>query len=213
MGEQKPGQRAAGLLVHDAGIEELIVQIGQAAVDVAFFDLFSDEMVYLEPIGLVDVAQPVRVLQDIVIQIRRAGIIHIVLIGEIDQHRLGNLFKGVQVQGHHEMLIQIGDPQLRVHACPVPREVVLSHLPALDEQRDNLLKQLDILPLLIQPFQRLEQHRRIVPCPVGQVDQLIRRLPLQRPLADAIQQHLLLEPVQPAQQSRIVVQKRQRFYI
>ena len=105
MGEQEPGEGAADLLVHHVRAQEPVVQVRQIPVDMSLFDLVLDEILYLEPIGLIDVSQPVLALTDKIIQIRRVGIVHIVLIGEVSQHRLRYILGPFQIQGHHEMLI------------------------------------------------------------------------------------------------------------
>ena len=111
------------------------------------------------------------------------------------------------------MLIQIGNPQLVLHPCPVPVKILLPCPAALHHQGTDFLQQLHVLLLPIQPAHCLKQQIRILFHLADLVEHLIHRLPFQYPLSGAVIQHLALKISQLPQQRRISVEHGNRLNI
>ena len=144
MGKQKLCQRRGRLLIHHVRPQQTVIQIRQITVDMPLFYLLCHKVFYLEPIGLIHILQLVPALCDIIVEISGMGIVHIVLIGKIFQHRLGDFPGLLQIQGHHEVFIQICDPKLGIHPCTVPFQPGRAYFCALYEQCTDFLKQLHV---------------------------------------------------------------------
>ena len=168
-------------------------------------DLILQKIFYFKPIGVKHIPQSVAVLQNVVIQVGAAGIIQIVLIRKIFQHRPGNFLRLVQVQGHKIILIEIGDPKLRFHAGPVPLIIRFSHPARFYQQGADFLKQLRVFLFPVKALHGLKQHLGILPQPPGEIEHLFRSLPSQDSLPDAVIKHLALESAQLSQKRGISV--------
>ncbi len=176
-------------------------------------DLLCHELLHLLAVAGVQVYILLPVLLQIPIQICAVGIVQIVLIGKIQQYRLGQFHFLLQIQRHHIIFIQTGDAQFRFNAPPIPVKCLRRNLASLDQQPANLLQHPLLGPDPIAAPQQGVQLGGIFPGPLRQIIHLFQQFGRQRLPLVAIDQHLQFKTPQPAQHGRIHMQKLQRLYI